>query len=66
MLSKCVKGGVIASYNQRGLILSSQVQPLSVCVRLAFAWTRAEHIPLLLGQVNFLKDFQVCFFGYQP
>ena len=31
-------------------------------VRLAFAWTRAEHVPLILGQVNFFAQFDVCFF----
>lgn len=31
-------------------------------VRLAFAWTQSENVPLLLGQVNFLMEFDVCFF----
>lgn len=34
-------------------------------VRLAFAWTQAEHVPLLLGQVNFFMEFDVCFFRSQ-
>ena len=31
-------------------------------VRLAFAWTEAEDVPLLLGQVNFFIEFNVCFY----
>ena len=31
-------------------------------VELAFAWTKSNSVPLLLGQVNFFKEFGVCFF----
>src|ERR1041385_7661475 len=31
-------------------------------VPLVFAWTRAEDVPLLLGQVNFFEEFDVCFY----
>ena len=31
-------------------------------VRLAFAWTRAENVLLILGQMNFFMEFDVCFF----
>ena len=31
-------------------------------VPMAFAWTRAEQVPLILGQVNFFIEFDVCFF----
>ena len=34
-------------------------------VRLVFAWTQAEHVPLLLGQVNFFIEFDLCFFRSQ-
>ena len=30
-------------------------------VRLAFAWTQARNIPLILGQVNFFLEFDVWF-----
>ena len=33
--------------------------------RLAFAWTQAEDIPLILGQVNFFMEFDVCFYRSQ-
>ncbi len=31
-------------------------------VRLGFAWSRAENIPTILGQINFFLEFDVCFF----
>lgn len=31
-------------------------------VRLAFAWTKAPHAPLVLGQMNFFIEFDVCFY----
>jgi hypothetical protein len=31
-------------------------------VRLAFAWSRSDDVPLILGQVNFFMEFDVCFY----
>ena len=31
-------------------------------VRLAFAWTRSRTVPVVLGQVNFFMEFDVCLF----
>lgn len=31
-------------------------------VRLAFAWAKQDSIPVILGQVNFFLEFDVCFF----
>ena len=31
-------------------------------VRLAFAWAQEENIPVILGQVNFFMEFDVCFY----
>lgn len=47
-----------------GVIATGQVA-LFPSVELAFAWTQAEHIPLILGQVNFFMEFDVCFFRSQ-
>jgi hypothetical protein len=33
-----------------------------VPARLVFAWTRADNIPVILGQINFFLTFDVCFF----
>jgi hypothetical protein len=30
--------------------------------RLVFAWTRAFSVPVILGQVNFFMEFDVCFY----
>lgn len=34
-------------------------------VRLAFAWTKSNDVPMLLGQVNFFMEFDVCLFRSQ-
>ena len=34
-------------------------------IRLAFAWTKIENAPLILGQTNFFMEFDVCFFRSQ-
>ena len=31
-------------------------------VRLAFAWSRSDETPLILGQMNFFMEFDVCFY----
>ncbi len=31
-------------------------------VRLAFAWIRSDSAPLILGQMNFFMEFDVCFY----
>jgi len=31
-------------------------------VRLAFAWSQSDDIPLILGQMNFFMEFDVCFY----
>jgi len=34
-------------------------------VQLVFAWTQATNVPLILGQVNFFMEFDVCFYRSQ-
>jgi hypothetical protein len=53
--------GNLARVEARGVILDAAIGHLPP-VRLAFAWTRAADVPLLLGQVNFFAEFDVCFF----
>lgn len=31
-------------------------------IRLAFAWSRSDDTPLILGQMNFFMEFDVCFY----
>lgn len=58
-----------ATLRLAGNLTNAIAQPLFVFariadlppVRLAFAWTMAENIPLILGQTNFFTEFEVCF-----
>ncbi|HRW10316.1 MAG TPA: hypothetical protein P5121_34670, partial [Caldilineaceae bacterium] len=34
-------------------------------IRLVFAWTRSSNVSLILGQMNFFMEFEVCFFRKQ-
>jgi hypothetical protein len=34
-------------------------------IRLVFAWSRSNNVSLILGQMNFLMEFEVCFFRKQ-
>jgi hypothetical protein len=31
-------------------------------VRLAFAWTQSDNVPVILGETNFMMEFDVCFY----
>jgi hypothetical protein len=52
--------GNLARVEARGLFVHVQIGNLEP-VRLAFAWTQASHLPLILGQTNFFREFDVCF-----
>ena len=56
--------GNLANYEARGVILRATIGQF-LPIRLAFAWTHAENIPLLLGQMNFLIEFNVCFYSFR-
>jgi hypothetical protein len=56
--------GNLGRYEVRGLVLNVQVEPFA-SVELVFAWTQAENVPVILGQVNFFQEFDVCFFRAQ-
>ena len=34
-------------------------------IRLVFAWTRSSNVSLILGQMNFFMEFEICFFRKQ-
>ena len=53
--------GNLSGQEARVLILTGSVGKFPP-VRLAFAWTKANAIPVILGQINFLLEFDVCFF----
>ncbi len=52
--------GNLAAQEARALLVQARVGDVGP-VSLVFAWTRAENVPLLLGQVNFFEEFDVCF-----
>jgi hypothetical protein len=54
-------GGILAECEARALLLEATVGQLPP-VKLAFAWAARDDVPLLLGQVNFFLEFDVCFF----
>ena len=52
--------GNLAAQEARALLTEIQVAGFP-SVRLVFAWTRSDAVPLLLGQVNFFQEFDICF-----
>ena len=55
--------GNLARIEARVVTVSAQVGEFAP-VRLAFAWTKTDASPLILGQVNFFMEFEVCFFPF--
>lgn len=53
--------GNLASIEARGLLISAQISNFSP-VRLVFAWSLSDDVPLLLGRMNFFLEFDVCFY----
>ena len=53
--------GNLARFEARAVIIAGQVSSFPT-VDLAFAWTQAPNVPLILGQANFFFEFDVCFF----
>jgi hypothetical protein len=53
--------GNLARFEARAVVVDAQVSSFPN-VNLAFAWTQAPNVPLILGQANFFFDFDVCFF----
>lgn len=51
--------GNLAAAEARVLVCEGVVGGFSP-VRLAFAWSRSDAVPVLLGQINFLLEFDVC------
>ena len=58
--TRVILTGNLAAQEARALLLKVRVADF-VPVPLVFAWTRNENIPLLLGQVNFFEEFDICF-----
>src|SRR5689334_21531685 len=56
--------GNLAQYEARGIVLEVSIADF-LPVALASGWVRAHNAPLILGQVNFFTEFDVCFFQSQ-
>jgi len=52
--------GNLETVEARGLFVHVQIGNLEP-VRLAFAWAQASQVPLILGQTNFFREFDICF-----
>jgi hypothetical protein len=53
--------GNLAPVEARGLALLCHVGDFPP-VRLVFAWSQTDDVPLLLGRMNFFAEFDVCFY----
>jgi len=56
--------GNLATVEARVVVLSAVVGSFPP-VRLAFAWAQTDAVSVILGQVNFFLEFDVCFFRSQ-
>lgn len=56
--------GNLASIAAKGLLVSTRIRDLDP-VRLVFAWSQSDNVPLLLGRMNFFREFDVCFYRSQ-
>jgi hypothetical protein len=59
-----ILAGNLASVEARGLLVSAQIGNFNP-VRLVFAWSLSDDVPLLLGRMNFFLEFDVCFYRSQ-
>ncbi|MEH1937707.1 MAG: retroviral-like aspartic protease [Nostoc sp.] len=56
--------GNLAPVEARGLLVSVQIGSFEP-VRLVFAWSLSNDVPLLLGRMNLFLEFDVCFYRSQ-
>ena len=56
--------GNLAQYEAR-VVLAQAVVGQFEPIQLVFAWTQSTNVPLILGQVNFFMEFDVCFYRSQ-
>jgi len=56
--------GNLAQLEARALLVTVVVGQF-IPARLAFAWTKFTQVPVILGQVNFFMEFDVCFYRSQ-
>ena len=54
-------GGMLGDMTAMPLFVTAHVGDLKP-VRLAFAWVKNNHVPLILGQTNFFMEFDIHFY----
>lgn len=59
--------GSLGQFDARALVVKASNHQISgtTHVQMVFAWTRAENVPAIFGQMNFFLEFDVCFFRSQ-
>jgi hypothetical protein len=55
--------GNLAAVEARVVVASSVIGNFPP-VKLAFAWAKTDAVSVILGQVNFFLEFDICFFRY--
>lgn len=53
--------GNLGNFSAMPLFVTAEIGEMTP-VRLAFAWIKTDEAPLILGQMNFFMEFDVCFF----
>jgi hypothetical protein len=53
-------GGSLSAVPARGVAIQAIVGPFSP-VTLTFAWVQTPQVPIILGQVNFFLEYDICF-----
>lgn len=53
--------GNLANLEARAVVVPAIIRGFTP-VRMAFAWTKADTVPMIFGQVNFFLEFDVCLF----
>lgn len=56
--------GNLSSVEARGVSVSAQIGDFAP-VKLVFAWSQTDDLPILLGRMNFFLEFDVCFYRSQ-
>jgi hypothetical protein len=59
--------GSLGQFEARVLIVWASLRQVTQDkpVRLAFAWTQSQDVPVIFGQMNFFLEFDVCFYRSQ-
>lgn len=59
--------GSLGQFEAKALVVAATHPQITdqTPVKLVFAWTQAENVPVIFGQMNFFLEFDVCFYRSQ-